>query len=380
MIAPNIFEISETSFSEFVLTPISRRDFQFKRRKAVFKEFNPEAAAKIENRKQKREIETVFKKGRLTDLKKKIKLKILSHTIVSNLISENPNSDLMESYKNTLNFCQSEYLQEGKVIKSKYCNNRFCYSCNRIRTGKMINNYLPLIELMQENMQMLTLTIPNVQGYQLRDSIKEMILNFQKIKDLARKSKADLVGLRKLEVTFNQNRNDFHPHFHILLESKDQAEFILKHWLRLYSEADILGQDIQTADLNSVKELFKYFTKYWSTGSKKKAEKINYKSLDQIFFSMYGLRVFQPFGMKKYKLQLNESEEIEQLEKTEYNIKPYESKSWYYEELFSNFIDTETGEELQQIKPTKKEIKLYKERILLDTSSPPLFLTNCLIE
>ena len=90
---------------------------------------------------------------------------------------------------------------------------------------------------------------------------------------------------------------------------------------------------------------------------------------------MYGLRVFQPFGLKKLKLQLNESEEIETLQKTEYNIKPYESKSWYYEELFSNFIDTETGEELQQIKATKKEKKLYYEVILLEGSSPPLFLT-----
>lgn len=373
---PININLAETGFSDVVLTPFRNWEPAQIRRKAVFKELNPEREEKLQNRKQKRQIQTVYKKARLSSLKKKIKYKNLSYTIVSNLIKENPGSDLMESYKNTLNFCQAEYLQEGKVIRSKYCNNRFCYSCNRIRTGKLINNYLPLVELMQQEMQLVTLTIPNVEGDILRDKIKQMIAAFQKIKDLGRKTKNDLVGLRKLEVTYNQKKKNFHPHFHILVETEKQAIFLKNNWLRLFPEANELAQDIKTADLNSVKELFKYFTKYWSTSKNKDFDsgKINYKSLDQIFFSMYGLRVFQPFGMAKYKLQLNTSEDIEQLEKLEYNIQFHENKSWYFEPDFSNYIDTETGEELIKIKPTKRDKKLYNEVILIEGSSPPFWL------
>jgi len=95
---------------------------------------------------------------------------------ISNAISlrlSDLQSDLRQSYFNTYH-CSDVLVQSGQKITSKYCNNRWCLTCNRIRTAKLIIGYRkPLSELIDP--QFVTLTIPNVTGDQLVDAISEML-------------------------------------------------------------------------------------------------------------------------------------------------------------------------------------------------------------
>lgn len=297
------------------------------------------------------------------DLKRKIRNKIFSFEIALNLAISNPNSPLFKSYLNTINFCQSIYQQDGYKITSRYCNCRHCYSCNRIRSGKLINSYQPLVNVM-ENKFMVTLTIPNVSHEILREKILEMKENFTLIKDVLRKRKIKFLGLRKLECTYNQTQNSYHPHFHILVNGLEASETLKNLWLEYYPEASSLAQDVREADSNSVKELFKYFTKFWSKKKNNTETIIDYNSQDKIYNAIANIRIFQSFGITKkvkelMKCEIDENEDIDLKENSYFNIDPIED-IYYYNPLENNFVSPDSGALLIDNKLNKKDTKLLQ--------------------
>ena len=243
---------------------------------------------------------TLFKRARAKYISNALSLKL-----------KDLHSELEASYFRTYG-CASLLIQEEDRLTGRYCNNRWCLVCNRIRTAKLIKGYIkPLQEL--SDPYFVTLTVPNVPGEDLRDEIKRMIAKFRQIKDAARKAQISLKGIRKIECTYNRDRKTFHPHFHLIVEGRGSAQHIVSSWLDKFPEATRDAQDLRPADDNSIYELFKYFTK------------INYKNgtevqaLDQIFIAMQGLRTFQPMGIKKVSEDVDEltSEVFAELEKRE---------------------------------------------------------------
>ena len=121
-------------------------------------------------------------------------------------------SSLNKSYWQTFH-CSKVILQEGKKITSRYCNQRWCLTCNRIRTAKMINGYSEPLSKFKEP-QFVTLTIKNVKGVNLKASIELMNDSLKDIrKNLKKTYGKTLKGLRKYECTYNKKSNEFHPHF-----------------------------------------------------------------------------------------------------------------------------------------------------------------------
>ena len=157
-------------------------------------------------------------------------------------------------------------LQDGKIT-SKYCGNRMCYVCNGIRTGKHIKKYKPMMDTW-DNSYFLTLTLPNVYANDLRKTIQYMNNTFCRIKQMLYKRElkgtgSKLVGIKKLECTYNHKTNKYHPHFHFILSSKENGVDLLNEWLKRTKH---LGTSKKAQDLRLVKkdmslELFKYHTK-----------------------------------------------------------------------------------------------------------------------
>jgi hypothetical protein len=202
--------------------------------------------------------------------------------------------------------CSAVVQKIGDRFRSSYCERRFCLICNRIRTAKLINAYKPVLDTLTD-LQFVTLTIPNVPGYELKKAIQEMTKAFQRIKDNLRKIyKVKIEGIRKLEITYNDVRRDYHPHFHIILSGKMAAETLIELWLNQFPTAKKAAQDIKKADEKAVKELFKYFTKI--TTNNKKSKKLHITALNSIFNAISGIRIFQPFGIKKQKEQLSDEQ------------------------------------------------------------------------
>lgn len=239
-------------------------------------------------------------------------------------------STLKKSYWNTFH-CVDRLEQKGKKITGEYCNNRWCIVCNRIRTAKLINGYLPVIKSEFQEPMFVTLTIPNVSGPDLQLTIEEMTRTIIKINHLFRHRRDfRLKGIRKIECTYNEKHKDFHPHLHILVESKLAADQLAAYWLENYPDADKRGQDIRPADQNSLIELFKYSTKI-TAKSKNNAE-----ALDIIFKALYKKRVFQPIGLKKVSV----SEDIDEIQAQEIETLQNAFDVWDWEQEAKDWLNS----------------------------------------
>ncbi len=276
-------------------------------------------------------------------LRKRAKAKFFTNSYVKPLASLR--SPLQKSYNNTIYGCSNLLVQTDKKITSHYCNNRWCIVCNRIRTAKLINGYKkPLSEL--NNKYFVTLTVPNVLRENLRNTIKDMIKNFRCIYKSLFKMTVKIKGIRKLECTYNEIRNDFHPHFHLIVSDITVAQKIVSEWLKRYPEAKQFCQDIRPCDERSTMELFKYFSKIITKDS------IYIGPLDIIFSAMRNLRVYQPMGITKVTEDVDEiqSQVIEDLKEAE--------KTWEWIE--NDWVDKTTGECLTGYTPSDGIEKLIK--------------------
>ena len=252
------------------------------------------------------------KSGKST-LKRRAIAKFITNEMLLNLVDQD--SNLKQSYWNSFH-CSNSLVQNGQKITGKYCNNRWCIVCNRIRTAKLIHGYLPVIKKEINAPFFVTLTIPNVGGDDLKATIRKMIVSFIRIKDVFRHKRIRMRGIRKIECTYNARENSFHPHFHFILDGRQEADDLVSAWLREFPEAVRAAQDIRPADDGSIIELFKYTTKLVTkadvTRDGGKAEiNINPEALDIIFKALYKVRTFQPLGGLA---KLPVSEDVEEIQ------------------------------------------------------------------
>lgn len=282
-------------------------------------------------------------------LNKKAAAKFLSAGLSIKLLKGNSKSPLYGSYQNSY-FCAARLDQDGNKIKSKYCKNRWCAVCNRIRTAKIMSGYAPAIKQLQETepCYFATLTKITVTEINLGDSIKLMESAWRRIMTSKTNRKLKVIGLRKVECTIRPN-NHYHYHYHVVIQGKSNAEWLVDSWRkRLGNQAGKKGQHITILDESSLHELFKYFTKLTTSKKDKNEERELYdpKRMDVIFRAIRSKRVFQPFGGLKQV-----TEEIEEITSEEYNqIEPAVKEwTWYSD----NYFDTD-GVALTNYKPAQK--------------------------
>ena len=287
-----------------------------------------------------------LKINKLENLKKRAKAKYISDKITLKLADLQSTKKGKQPFYNTYH-CSRLIEQNGKTITSRYCNNRWCVTCNRIRAGKLINGYKQsLTEL--KNSQFVTLTIPNVHADDLSSSIDLMYKNITRIRKVLQKNKMKMKGIRKLEITYNSRLKNYHPHFHLILESKEVAEEVVKRWLRHYVNAKRIAQDIRPTTKNSAAELFKYFTKMFTK------QGVNIRSLNVMIKALKGRRVIQSIGIKKYVSEDVEeivSQEYEELVDADFDVWEFVDYDWYSQKQ---------GNELCGYKPSEILIELSK--------------------
>lgn len=293
-------------------------------------------------------------------LRKRASAKWLTNQLMYEMVKLK--SPLHQGYVNTLN-CSSELKAEnGKITAIKYCKNRWCLICSRIRTAVAINRYYETIESWGDDKYFVTLTLPNCRADELSDVVVEMLDNLKKIRDVFYKRKINFVGLRKLEVTFNKTENTFHPHFHFIIKGLEVSEILLSEWLKRYPKAESFCQDIRACDNRSAKEMFKYFQKLISSKSIKKEDgeinpvnywkTVNVEALDIIFQAVKNRRIYQSFG---FKAKIVSDIEIESIDIGEINP---EIQYYSWVKGAANWINTRTGEFLTDFDPflTQEEV------------------------
>ena len=161
--------------------------------------------------------------------------------------------------------CNSVLLQNETVLQGSLCRKRWCQHCNRIKTAELIKGYhAPLVDMQKEDsFYFVTLTAPTVSGRKLNSEIDKRNKAFRRIKDNLRKNYGmKLNGVRKTEITYTKGK--FHPHFHMIIQGKQEAFKLQELWLDQFPNASLKAQDItliDPSDVNNLLEVFKYAVK-----------------------------------------------------------------------------------------------------------------------
>lgn len=160
-----------------------------------------------------------------------------------------------------------------RLKKANLCNNRFCPLCSSLRAKKNAVIVLELMEYIREIKKLefvfFTLTAPNIVGEKLEEEIKEFNNSFKELIRSKEFRKVCKGYIRKLEVTYNRERADFHPHFHIVMavnqsyfKSKDYISTALLKtlWRKFKKNDSIEAVDMRKVKMNSIKEVLEIAT------------------------------------------------------------------------------------------------------------------------
>lgn len=163
----------------------------------------------------------------------------------------------------------------SKIVKANRCMNRFCPICMATKARKEAYMLLIILKFLLcakgYEFIFLTLTVPNVTGNELVRELDEQYLALKRL--IQRKEfKAISNGfIRKTEITYNQKRNDFHPHIHMLIAVNksyftEKSLYVSQHkwqeiWKKCKKDNSITQVHVKKANESSFKELAKYEAK-----------------------------------------------------------------------------------------------------------------------
>ncbi|HCA7424732.1 TPA: protein rep, partial [Staphylococcus pseudintermedius] len=230
---------------------------------------------------------------------------------------------LIEDCNTFLSFVADKTLEKQKLYKANSCRNRFCPVCAWRKARKdALGLSLMMQYIKQEESKefiFLTLTTPNVKAEALEDEIKHYNASFRRMSN--RKIFKDVVKgyVRKLEITYNKKRDDYNPHFHVLIAVNksyftDKRYYInQKKWLELWRSAtkdeSITQVHVQKIKQNNNKELYE-LAKYSSKDSDYLASQ---KVFDAFYKSLKGKQILVFSGLFKEARKLLKNGDLDYL-------------------------------------------------------------------
>ncbi len=239
--------------------------------------------------------------------------------------------DLVEDCNTFLSFVADKTLEKQKLYKANSCKNRFCPVCawRKARKDALGLSLMMQYIKQQENKEFifLTLTTPNVMSEELENEIKHYNNSFRKL--IKRKKVGSVIKgyVRKLEITYNKKRDDYNPHFHVLIAVNksyftDKRYYISQQeWLDLWRDvtgiSEITQVQVQKIRQNNNKELYE-MAKY---SGKDSDYLINQKVFDAFYKSLKGKQVLVYSGLfkdAKKKLKNGDLDYLKEIDPTEY--------------------------------------------------------------
>lgn len=301
-------------------------------------------------------------------LERRAKSKYLTQTLAVKLANVADTSQ-SKGYWRTYH-CSSVMQKQGDRMVARFCKCRWCLTCCNIRTAELLKDYLPILKSWPEK-YLVTLTIPNVQAEDLEDAIQQMLGVMSKIRETLKKQHqrgqraAQLVGFRKLEVTYSPARGDYHPHFHLLLNNRQAGDDLRNMWMAHFPAAKWDGQNVKQADNNSAAEVMKYFTKIISRHSAKRV--ILVEQLNVIFEAVAGVRTFQTLGgIKVTKSTDADKQEADALAEAMETEAVYE-----WQQVANDWVNLDTGELLTGFEPSEQMRELVEKRMIYTSTTLP---------
>lgn len=167
-----------------------------------------------------------------------------------------------------LEFARHLETSERRLEAANFCKDRLCPICNWRRSLKVYSQASAVMKIATKDYEFLflTLTQKNVKSEELEEEINRMMEGFKKFTKRKEFKNAVHGFFRALEITYNKKRDDYHPHFHIILAVKPsyfkKKDYLKqKDWCRLWQESMKLDYtptcDVRKFKAQTEKELSK---------------------------------------------------------------------------------------------------------------------------
>lgn len=144
-----------------------------------------------------------------------------------------------------------------QITGANFCKQRLCPICNYRRSTMLWHKVKEITKQIDNEFIFITLTVKNCEGIKLKENINKILESFHRI--TSRKTwKKNFVGyIRGLEITYNAEKDTFHPHLHILAVASEnyfKENYVDVHTLRSWwTESAKLDYYVQV-DIRKVKE------------------------------------------------------------------------------------------------------------------------------
>lgn len=150
-----------------------------------------------------------------------------------------------------------------KLSSAHFCKIRMCPCCQKRRSFKAGETMLVVAEealVRQPTLKFLflTLTVPNVGLEELSETLTHITQSWHRLKN-RKKVKRIIKGYhRAIEITYNADRGDYHPHMHVILAVNSKyfkTEDYISHedWLSMWQQST-RQSEITQADIRTIRE------------------------------------------------------------------------------------------------------------------------------
>lgn len=152
-----------------------------------------------------------------------------------------------------------------RLMKAYFCRCRLCTMCQWRKSLVIFHQVLGLVHAHKEcyisdRPLLLTLTVPNVKASELSSCIDRLTRGWKNLSNRKIFKNSIRSWFRALEVTYNEERNDYHPHLHILLIvpkgyfARERGLYIERDkFLSMWQEVTGLSEVIQV-DIRAVRK------------------------------------------------------------------------------------------------------------------------------
>lgn len=157
--------------------------------------------------------------------------------------------------------CASEIMinKDHEYSETWFCKDKWCPVCQWKKSREIYAKLIQIVERMKDDYKFifLTFTVPNVPGSELLAKSKQMNRAFSQMinKDNGFFRGSFKGAFRTMEVTYNPERKDYHPHLHVIAAvSNDyfssgsyvKQEGLLAYWRKIMKDPTIKSVSMET--------------------------------------------------------------------------------------------------------------------------------------
>lgn len=282
---------------------------------------------------------------------------LLPHLSVSAQTSARTCGDVLVTLEDT----HGAQLLEGGI----YCKQRMCPACawrESVHQAQALGACYDAAVQDGWSMLLITLTVPNVPADQLRETLRRMAAAWHTLRK--RRDLAVLLAhpVRKTEVTYNRKRNDYHPHYHVMVAVKwgqyshayVPRDMLLQAWRDAYNDQSITQVDIRRCvsdgdRVGAVAEVAKYVAKAADYGASADV-------FDAFYSGLHGVQMMSWGGMWR---QLHSAYKAGQLSDSKPDLRPYVWRVMY--RWYAGYV--EVGRAMRDVEAEQLERDGWREII-----------------